>query len=130
MRILLKPVLTIVSGTLCLLAAACVSQSRPEKSPAPINNPVDAFEAVGQPQDTTGAPQSGSDTLSSDIRRLKNAHSAYQRAQERQAAEVRHSQAKCRARPDSRTVPIQDGSGDPNAAYCQPPPGSDNNGSP
>jgi hypothetical protein len=126
MRKMLKPLLPVGAAGLGLLVAACTTPPPNHKPPPPINNPVDAFEAVGQPQDIFGLPPQGryNETLSSDVRRLQNAHQAYQQAQARHAAEVQRRQANCRAAPHSRQVKIQDSSGDKRATYCQRAPGT------
>lgn len=106
------------AGLLCLLVAACASQPQP-KPPTPVDEPVDAFEAVGEPH-TAGGPAADQRNLSNDIERLQNAREVYKQAQERKSAETRRRQAECRESPDSRKVPIEDGSGDANAVYCEP----------
>lgn len=106
-------------GLLCLLIAACASD--PEPAPlGPLDEPVDAFEAVGEPAARPGgAPARDSDNLSTDIERLQNARETYRQAQQRRRVETQRRQAECRAEPDSREVAIDDGSDDPNATYCK-----------
>jgi len=101
------------------LLAGCASEPS-SQTPGPMNEPIDAFEAVGAPDRSSGAPQSDQDLLSSDIQRLQNARETYENEQRRLSAEMQREQAECRQRPDSRQVAIQDGTGDPDATYCQP----------
>ena len=103
----------------CVLLAGCVSE--PERvEPGPLDEPVDAFEAVGEPRRPDGASNREDTTLSTDIERLQNARKTYEQEQERLRAETQRRQAECRARDGSREVAIRDGSGDPDATYCQP----------
>lgn len=100
------------------LLAACAHT--PEPAPVgPLDEPVDAFEAVGEPR-RVGAGSRDRDTLSTDIERLQQARKTYELEQERLSAEMRRRQAECRRREGSSEVPIEDGSGDPEATYCQP----------
>ncbi|GAB3673402.1 hypothetical protein GCM10028792_08930 [Salinisphaera aquimarina] len=99
--------------------AGCANEPK-QADVSPLNEPIDAFEAVGAPQRAGGAPQSERETLSSDIERLQNARDTYEHEQQRLSAEMKREQAECRQRSDSRQVAIEDGSGDPNAVYCQP----------
>jgi len=110
----------IASGiaALALLIAGCASEPPPSQ-PGPLDEPVDAFEAVGQPQRPANDSVQGRDELSSDIERLQDARKTYRQEQERLSAETQRRQVECRAAPDSREVPIQDGSGDPDATYCR-----------
>lgn len=95
--------------------------SNPEPAPrGPLDEPIDAFEAVGAPQGPGDASRRQDETLSTDIERLQNARQTYRLEQERLSAEARRRQAECRAQDGSRQVPIQDGSGDPDATYCRP----------
>jgi len=108
------------AGLTFLLLAGCSSAPPRSSQPGPMNEPIDAFEAVGAPDRDFGAPQSDRDQLSTDIHRLQNARETYANEQRRLSAEMRREQAECRKRPDSRQVAIQDGTGDPNATYCEP----------
>lgn len=103
-----------------LAAALAGCANDPEPRPSVLNEPVDAFEAVGAPQRPGGSAQRDRDNLSTDIERLQNARSTYEHEQQRLTAEMKRRQAECRKQADSRQVEIQDGSGDPNATYCQP----------
>ena len=104
----------------CVLAfAGCASE--PERAElGPLDEPVDAFEAVGEPSRPGGATNREDTTLSTDIERLQNARKTYEQEQQRLRAETQRRQAECRARDGSREVVIKDGSGDPDATYCQP----------
>ena len=104
----------------CVLAfAGCASE--PERAElGPLDEPVDAFEAVGEPSRPGGATNREHTTLSTDIERLQNARKTYEQEQQRLRAETQRRQAECRARDGSREVVIKDGSGDPDATYCQP----------
>lgn len=112
----------VLSAALMLtLASGCAFVERqPPRHPGPYNDPVDAFNAMERPDDPT---RSGSgaqrNELGGDLQRLHSAREAYNKDQARQAAELRREQAACRARSDARTVPIQDGTDDPDAVYCQ-----------
>ncbi len=97
-----------------LLLTACAGAPEPEPRP-PLDAPIDAFEAVGEPRMPRG--DRTREGLSSDVERLQNARRAYEQEQERKAAEVRRRQRDCRAQPDSTQVEIEDGAG---GAYCQP----------
>ncbi|MES1924271.1 hypothetical protein [Salinisphaera sp. T31B1] len=110
------------AAALCLsfLAGGCVISQPEPRSVGPLDEPIDAFEAVGAPDRSGGAPQSDRDLLSTDIQRLQNARETYENEQRRLSAERQREQAECRQRPDSRQVQIQDGTGDPAATYCQP----------
>ena len=103
----------------CALLAGCASAPEPVP-PGPLDEPIDAFEAVGDPQRPGGASRRQDETLSSDIERLQNARKTYRLEQERLSAEARRRQAECRAQDSSRQVAIQDGSGDPDATWCRP----------
>lgn len=100
-----------------LLLTACAGAPEPEPRP-PLDEPIDAFEAVGEPRMPPGnRPREG---LSSDVERLQNARRLYEQEQERRAAEVQRRQRDCRAQPGSTQVEIEDGAGGKNATYCQP----------
>ena len=103
----------------CLLMTACASDPKPAQ-PSVLDEPVDAFDAVAEPRRPGGHNNRDANTLSTDIERLQNARQAYRLEQERLRAETSRRQAECRAREGSREVPIQDGSGDASATYCQP----------
>ncbi len=75
---------------------------------------------MAEPRRPGGHNNRDANTLSTDIERLQNARQAYRLEQERLRAETSRRQAECRAREGSREVPIQDGSGDTSATYCQP----------
>ncbi|MES1941027.1 hypothetical protein T5B8_12338 [Salinisphaera sp. T5B8] len=113
------PALALVAAVACIGLSGCASDPEPPP-PNPLDEPVDAFEAVGEPQRPGGASNREDDTLSTDIERLQNARKTYELERERRRVEASRRQAECRARADSREVPIQDGSGDPNATYCEP----------
>lgn len=100
-----------------LLLALCACTGAPEpEPPAPVNKPIDAFEAVGEPYTPNDGRREGS--LSTDVERLQNARRLYELEQERQANEVQRNQRLCREQPDSRKVRIEDGTG--KAVYCEP----------
>lgn len=109
--------MAVVAG--CLALSACVSDPKPV-DPSPLDEPIDAFEAVGEPRRPGGASNREDDTLSTDIERLQNARKTYRLERERLRAETSRRQAECREREGSRQVAIKDGSGDPNATYCEP----------
>ncbi|ERJ18765.1 hypothetical protein T35B1_04813 [Salinisphaera shabanensis T35B1] len=119
----LRPLALVVAGG-CVLLSACASDPKPADL-SPLDEPVDAFEAVGEPQRPGGASNREDNTLSTDIERLQNARKTYELERERLRAETSRRQAECRARDGSREVAIQDGSGDPNATYCEPASGSE-----
>lgn len=119
MSIIFHHRLTLAITALVLLSAGCASEP-PQTQPGPLDEPVDAFESVGQPQRPVNDRQGDRDELSTDIERLQDARKAYRLEQERLEAQTRRRQAECRADPDSREVPIKDGSGDPDATYCRP----------
>ena len=106
------------AALMCLGAVACTTAPEPAQ-PGPLDEPFVAFETIGEPV-RPGASDRDRRNLSTDIERLQNARSKYENEQERLSAEARRRQAECRARADSREVPIEDGSGDPAATYCQP----------
>lgn len=110
----------IVPAVLLIGVLAGCSTAPPPSQPGPMNEPIDAFEAVGAPDRDFGAPQSDRDLLSSDIQRLQNARETYENEQRRLSAQMQREQAACRQRADSRQVAIQDGTGDPDATYCEP----------
>jgi hypothetical protein len=103
----------------CVLIAGCASDPK-QPEPSALDEPVDAFEAVGEPRRPAGASNREDTTLSTDIERLQNARRTYEQERARLRAETERRQAECRARDGSREVAIQDGSGDPDATYCQP----------
>jgi len=108
----------ILSG-LILVVAGCTNTPEPDPEPAGPIDPLEAFEEVGEPQRTyTGAGVNDPDNLSSDIERLQDARREYRQAQDREASEHQRSQAECRESPDTRKVPINDGSDEP-AVYCE-----------
>lgn len=109
----------------CVFVAGCASDPKPAPQ-GPLDEPVDAFEAVGEPQRPRSATPREDTTLSTDIERLQNARKTYEQARERRRAESVRRQAECRRRPGSREVPIEDGSGDPDATYCQSAGGRNN----
>ncbi|MDA3920273.1 MAG: hypothetical protein PF501_06295 [Salinisphaera sp.] len=108
-----------------LLALLTVSgcafvEPHPPRHPGPYNEPVDAFNATEVPDDPTRSSAGpNNDQLGGDLQRLHSAREAYNKDQARQAAALRRQQATCRAKPNAKTVPIQDGTNDPDAVYCQ-----------
>lgn len=102
------------------LAAGCAFvEPQPPRHPGPYNQPVDAFNATEMPNDpmrsTTGAQRN---QLGDQLQQLHSAREAFDKDQQRQAAELRREQAACRANPDAKKVRIQDGTDDPEAVYC------------
>lgn len=104
-----------------VLLGACMNQPPEPRHPGPYAEPVDAFNAVDTPYDPNGGPMGTDRQLSDDIAHLREARRAYEHSQDIQAAERRTRQAQCRDKPGAKLVRIQDGSGDPDAVYCQMP---------
>lgn len=103
------------AALLLLMLAACTSTPQPQ--PVVINEPVDAFNAVGQPY--TPADGRYGTSLSGEVQRLQNARRLYQLSQEQQLQAIEHSQHVCRQQGNSRRVPIQA----PGEFYfCEPQP--------
>ena len=111
----------LVAATGLLMLAACMNHPPPPRHPGPYKNPVDAFDATNAPHDSSG-PQGATGPLSDDIAHLRDAREAYQHSQAVQAAHRRDQQEKCRKQPNAKLVHINDGTGDPDAVYCQTPP--------
>lgn len=105
------------------LLTACVDNRPPPAHPGPYEQPVDAFDAARAPYDPTAGRDRANQPLTEDISQLREARNAYEQSQIMQAADARAEQADCRDDPNARLVRIQDGSGDPNAVYCQRSPG-------
>lgn len=103
-----------------LALAGCVTPQNPK--PVTIDEPVDAFNAVGRPY-TPNDKHYGS-SLSTDVERLQDAHRLYENARTRQheqrADTVDRSQQDCLQQGDSRRVPIKGGGA--GAVYCEPAP--------
>lgn len=100
-----------------LLALMLVGCTTPPKSqPVVIDEPVDAFNAVGNPRTPHNGHSGGS--LSGDVQRLQDARALYERSQDRQQNAVERSQQHCLEQSDSRRVPIQGASSD--AVFCEP----------
>ncbi|WP_156962480.1 hypothetical protein [Salinisphaera hydrothermalis] len=111
----------LVAATGLLMLAACMDHPPPPRHPGPYKNPVDAFDATDAPYDPSG-PQGASGPLSGDLAHLRDAREAYEHSQAVQAAQRRDQQEKCRQQPNAKLVHINDGTGDPDAVYCQTPP--------
>lgn len=105
-----------------LVLAACMNHPPAPRHPGPYKNPSDAFNATPVPQQPYGGPQGSGQPLSRDLAHLRDARQAYEHSQAVQAAQRRDEQQKCRSQPNAKLVRIQDGTNDPNAVYCQPPP--------
>lgn len=111
----------LAAATLVLMLAACMDHPPPPRHPGPYNDPVDAFDATDTPYDASAAG-GPSRPLSDDMAHLRDARAAYEHSQAVQAARTRDQQKKCREQPDARLVHIDDGTGDPDAVYCQTSP--------
>jgi len=121
MRFIAASVSVATTSALLLGLAACAgTPADRDSAKATDADPLKSFEQVGAParnDAATGADQ----TLSEDIQRLQDASRHYEKQKVLEAAERRRRQEDCRQRPDSKEVPIEDGSADP-ATYCQPAP--------
>lgn len=106
-------VAAVMLGMLSVFTGCTIS---PDPDPVVIEEPIDAFNAVGRPY----VPRDNSygSTLSSEIQRLQNARRLYELSRERQLNAVQHRQRQCRQQSDSRRVPVQGTPGD--FVYCQP----------
>ena len=113
-----------MTAGLVLAIGGCVDRAPPNAHPGPYDSPVDAVDASRAPYDPSAAADSPNQPLTQDISQLREARNAYEQSQIMQAADARARQAECRNDPNARLVRIQDGSGDPNAVYCQRAPGS------
>lgn len=111
----------LAAATGLLMLAACMDHPPPPRHPGPYNDPVDAFDATDAPYDPS-APKGASGPLSNDLAHLRDARAAYEHSQAVQAARLRDQQEKCRQQPNAKLVHINDGTGDPDAVYCQTPP--------
>ena len=118
----------LAAATIALTLAACMDHPPPPRHPGPYNQPVDAFDATDTPYDPS-APKGAGQPLSDDLAHLRDARAAYEHSQEIQAAQLRDQQEKCRKQPNAKLVHINDGTGDPDAVYCQTPPGASSSGS-
>lgn len=109
-----------------LLLAGCADAPFEPRHPGPYDDPVDAMNATTVPYDPNAA--GGPDQpLTRDLSQLRDARSAYEHSQVVQRARRADQQARCRQDPDAHLVKIQDGSGDPDAVYCQSGPGQADN---
>lgn len=93
----------------------------PNAEPVVIEQPVDAFNAVGQPYTPSDGHYGSS--LSTDVERLQDAHLLYENARVRPQHDGREetidrSQQRCLQQSDSRRVPIKGGGA--GAVYCEP----------
>lgn len=104
---------TLLAGLLLSMAACTVT---PEPKPIEIEEPVDAFNAVGRPHTPNNGRYRGG--LSSDVQRLQDARRLYQLSQERQREAVERRQRLCRQHSDSRLVPVRGTPG--KFVYCEP----------
>lgn len=93
----------LLAGFAVLTLAACTTP--PPAQPLDIEQPVDAFNAVGPPHLSNTGPAPGG--LSSDVRRLQNARRLYELSQQQQLQAVEHRQHVCREQANSRRVPVQ-----------------------
>lgn len=107
-----------------LAIGGCVDQAPRPAHPGPYESPVEAFDASRAPYDPSAGVDSPNQPLTQDISQLREARNAYEQSRVMQAADARARQAECRNDPNARLVRIQDGSGDPNAVYCQRAPGA------
>src|SRR5699024_3262539 len=98
---------TIVLMLLTLMLAACATPPDPE--PIVIDEPVDAFDAVGQPYTPHDGHSRGG--LSTDDERLQNARRMYELSQEQRGQAVEHRQHRCLEQSGSRRVPVQGAGG-------------------
>lgn len=114
-------------ATAVLTLTACMDHPPPPRHPGPYKSPVDAFNATDAPYDPN-PPKGANQPLSGDIAHLRDARAAYEHSQQVQAARRRDEQQKCRNQPNAKLVHIKDGTDDPDAVYCQLPPGSDSSG--
>lgn len=103
-----------------LVLAGCTTP--PDSKPVLIDEPVDAFNAVGRPYTPSDGSHQGS--LSTDVEWLQDAHRLYENARVRQnnrsAVTADRSQERCLQQSDSRRVPIEGGA--IGAVYCEPAP--------
>lgn len=109
----MSPVLIMV---LAASLSACSLAPPPAPAP-PAQEPVEAFEAVGEPRRPVLPPTADRQSLSSDIERLQDARRRYEADQADRATALRRSQAECRGSERHREVPIKDGSGAP-GVFC------------
>lgn len=107
------------SVLIMVLAASLPACSlAPPSAPAPMaQEPVEAFEAVGEPRRPVLPPTADRQSLSSDIERLQDARRRYEADQADRATALRRSQAECRESETHREVAIEDGSGAA-AVFC------------
>src|SRR5690625_2378164 len=82
---------TILPLLAALMLAACATP--PDREPIVIDEPVDAFNAVGQPSTPRNDSYRGG--LSTDVERLKNARRLYQLSREQRQQSVEHRQQRC-----------------------------------
>lgn len=113
-------VVLLVTSVGVLGLSACSKTIKPDEPQASGRvQPIDSFEKVGEPHraypNVRGNEPSN---LSTDVERLQDARRQYNNDRAREAAEHRRSQAECRKAPDSKKVPIEDGSGT-SGEYCQ-----------
>lgn len=104
-----------LAGLALLALAACTTP--PPTQPLRIEQPVDAFNAVG-PSRTPGMTNAPGG-LSADVQRLKNARRLYELSQQQQLQAVEHRQDVCREQPNSRRVPVK---GPGRFYYCETQP--------
>lgn len=97
-----------------LLLAACATP--PDQEPIVIDEPVDAFNAVGQPYTPHDGLNRGS--LSTDVERLQNARRLYELSQEQRGQAVEYRQQRCLEQSGSRRVPVQGAAG--GFVFCEP----------
>lgn len=97
-----------------LMLTACTTP--PDREPIIINEPVDAFNAVGQPYTPHDGRYSGN--LSTDVERLQNARRLYELAQEQRGQSVEYRQQRCLEQSGSRRVPVQGAAG--GFVFCEP----------
>ncbi|WP_233544011.1 hypothetical protein [Salinisphaera sp. Q1T1-3] len=110
------------AGLVVAVLAGCVNEPPPPQHPGPYDDPVDAFNATRAPYDPNAA-KGADQPLTRDLSQLRDARANYEHSQAVQRARLRDAQAKCRQQPDAHLVHIRDGSGDPDAVYCQSGPG-------
>ncbi|GEM_PF-5963384 len=98
------------------LVGCAVTAQQHRMGPNQINSPLDAMQSTPAPR--SGDANRASNGLGSDVEQLQNARTTYERAKQRQRAQIKRKQAKCQRSKHKKEVPINE-AGQTHTTFCE-----------